>query len=62
MLFTIKAMVMHQDDDDKLVYRLYRCPWDGDADNLVPQGHQIANMEDVCKVLFPSLALVGRPG
>lgn len=58
MLFVIKAMVMRRGADGKLLYRLYRCPYEGDD---VPQGAQIGDMKGVCAQLFPSLAAVGRP-
>lgn len=60
MCFIVKAMVTHRDSDNQLRYRIYRCPWDGALDD-VPQGSSVADMENVCEVIFPSLAMVGKP-
>ena len=59
MLFTVKAIVLRRDADDKLRYRIYRSAWEGDA---VPQGSQVSNMREVAEALFSSLAMVGEPG
>jgi len=62
MVFVIKAMVMHRAPDGKLLYRLYRCAWDGDIEDM-PQGDRLLDDSgDVCQEVFPSLAMVGRPG
>ena len=53
MLFVIKAMVVQPG-----VYRLYRCPYDGDD---IPQGARIFDEEAVCQELFPSLSSVAKP-
>jgi len=37
----------------------YRCAWEGD---VVPQGPQVGNMEEVAEAFFPSLVMVGEPG
>ena len=58
MAFIVKAMVFRRDGDGKLLYRIYRCNWEGDE---MPQGAQVADMENVCKSLFPSLAAIGKP-
>jgi len=60
MCFVIKAMVIGS-TDEKLIYRLYRCPWDGDIDD-VPQGSRLFDDGKVCQEVFPSLAAVGKPG
>lgn len=61
MCFVIKAMVTYRDADSALRYRIYRCPWKGTLDD-VPQGTSVADMESVCEAVFPSLAVVGKPG
>lgn len=61
MCFVVKAMVNWQDDEGKMRYRVYRCPWEGDLED-VPAGSQVFDMEATCREFFPSLAAVGRPG
>ena len=53
MMFTVKAMVVRPG-----VYRLYRCPYDGDG---IPQGDRVLNEDVVCQELFPSLSSVAKP-
>ena len=53
MLFVVKAMITRPG-----VYRLYRCPYDGDD---IPQGGRIFDEEAVCQELFPSLSAVAKP-
>lgn len=55
MLFVVKAMVVAPG-----VYRLYRCPWEGNEKD-VPQGSRILNEVGVCDELFPSLSRVAGP-
>lgn len=60
MCFVVKALVTHCDSDGVLQYRLYRCTWQGDD---VPQGSRLGSGEEtVCQQLFPSLAMMGKPG
>lgn len=59
MVFVVKAIVLRRDADDKLRYRIYRCGWEGTE---IPQGSQVANMEEVAEAFFPTLAIVGEPG
>ncbi len=65
MLYTIKAMV-HKLPDGRIVYRLYRCGWDGTPNSDpnrnevgVPQGMQMYapadEIQEVARLLFPVL-------
>ena len=61
MCFIVKAMVIGS-TDEKLIYRLYRCAWDGSIED-VPQGSGLFDDDGkVCEAVFPSLAMVGKPG
>ena len=58
-LFVVKAMVVRPG-----LYRLYRCAYPlrfMSDDSEIPQGDRIANEEQVCQALFPSLAMVAKP-
>lgn len=58
MMFVIKALVTGKTADGKLLYRLYRCPYDGP----VVQGSRIGRGEIVmCESFFPSLDAVAIP-
>ena len=60
MCFVVKAMVTYRGHDGVLHYRLYRCPWEGNIENM-PQGDWLGNREAiVCQELFPSLARVAK--
>jgi len=62
MCFIVKAMATYRDSAGVLHYRLYRCPWEGDINDM-PQGSRIGDNEAaVCQELFPSLARVAVPG
>ena len=61
MLFVVKAMVGYIDNQGQPRYRLYRCRWDGDENNI-PQGDRIDETMRVDRALFPTLANAGRPG
>ena len=62
MVFVIKAIVMHRAPDGKLLYRLYRCLWEGDIEDM-PQGDRMGDSNGaVSQEVFPSLAMVGKPG
>ena len=50
MLFVVKALVVRPG-----VYRLYRCPFKMCRSDI-PQGARIANEQEVCEALFPTLA------
>lgn len=56
LLFTVKAMVVRPG-----FYRIYRCSCNSGED--IPQGSRLPPEQEraVCKVLFPSLALVADP-
>jgi len=54
-LFVVKLMVGRHRIDDKPVYRMYRCPWEGDESDL-PQGMQIDMSRPVDRALFPTIA------
>lgn len=60
MLVIVKAMVSPEDDDGLLRYRIYKCPYPWEREGI-PQGSHVPEMEKVCELLFPSLALVGKP-
>lgn len=54
-LFIVKLMVGHYERNGKPVYRMYRCPWEGDENDL-PQGDQVDMTKRVDKALFPTIA------
>lgn len=57
MMFVVKAMVTGDG-----LYRLYRCEYDPEQGETVPQGARIYNNErEICEALFPSLAAVAEP-
>lgn len=58
MMFVVKAMVVGKDEKGRLLYRLYRCAYNGP----VVQGTHIDHNEMImCEALFPSLDKVGIP-
>lgn len=53
-VYVIKVMVGHD-----MTYRLYRCPYDPDGGDEVPQGDRVfTNVRETCEALFPSVAAV----
>ena len=54
MMFVVKAVLSDRDHNDTLRYRIYRCSWDGDIENI-PQGSHVPNMEDAARNFFPVL-------
>ena len=61
MLFVVKAVVSWKDEDGCPRYRIYKCPWEG-AEQDIPQGSHVSDHKAACKMFFPSLAAVGKPG
>jgi len=58
MMYVVKAMVVRRTESGKLVYRLYRCLYDGP----VVQGSRVGGNEMImCSELFPSLDAVAIP-
>ena len=55
MMCVVKAMVVGKDVRGRLIYRLYRCPYDGP----VVQGSRTRNEMIMCGELFPSLFAAG---
>lgn len=60
MLFVVKAMVSRADDNGKLRYRIYRCKWNGD-ENDIPQGSRVLDDKAVAESIFPTLTTIGVP-
>ena len=62
MMWVVKAEVQYRDSSGKLRYRIYRCPYEHEEGDPIPQGYHVANMEEVCEAFFSSLHYVGEPG
>lgn len=60
LLCTVKLMVMnHRAPDGSLLYRLYRCRYDGDEE---PQGMKLesAFTQDAAETIFPVVSTVAQ--
>lgn len=60
LLCTVKLMVMnHRAPDGSLLYRLYRCRYDGTEE---PQGMKVesSRTQDVAETIFPVVSTVAK--